>query len=381
MAKQRSHGEGSINKVVKKGVVRYRVRLRHDGRVFETLVRDRKTAKAKLERFKREAGLASGGASLTVGQFLDEWLAQLNLADKTIEGYKVQVRLRLKPYLGNVKLTALDVAKVEKAYARMRQSGVTSSQIHHTHIALSSALSTAKRWRYIDSNPAKDSNHSADWVSADPKPLTPEEARAVLEHAEEEWEAFCVFLLTTAFRWGEVKRLQWPMVDFDRMVLHPPGTKNKKSKQSVPLTRPCADVLKRHRKAQAEDALAVGVRPSYVFASPRDPSKPLSHSGAMKAWKRQCRLAGVPEVRMHDARHSVGSLLASMGVPQRIIMEVMRHATLDMSAWYSQQHDSVVREALDRLADELTSPSSPGVASGGSQLPPDEAPPAPELAG
>ncbi|MGH3427365.1 MAG: tyrosine-type recombinase/integrase [Pseudonocardiaceae bacterium] len=67
-------------------------------------------------------------------------------------------------------------------------------------------------------------------------------------------------------------------------------------------------------------------------------------------WKRSLERAGVPERRLHDARHTAATVL--LGVPDRAVMDVMEWAQVTMTKRY--QH--ITSEPTTMIADrtELT---------------------------
>lgn len=195
---------------------------------------------------------------------------------------------------------------------------------------------------------------------ADPRPLTVDQARAILRTSvDDRWHAVWVLMIYLGLRWGEVQLLTWDQVDFDNRVLLSPGRKTKRAKRPLPMPEPVVQALREHRVRQNEERLRVGRgwTGNYVFTSdPRQaetPGSPMRHKSVYAAWHRACDRAGVPRVRLHDARHTTGSLLAAEGVPQRQIMDILRHVSLSTSAWYTEQHDEVLRSAVDLLAARL----------------------------
>jgi integrase len=68
----------------------------------------------------------------------------------------------------------------------------------------------------------------------------------------------------------------------------------------------------------------------------------------LAAW---CERAGVPVVRLHDLRHTCVSLLLSLGVPPRVVMEIVGHSALEMTMnVYGHVALDDQRSALDRLS-------------------------------
>lgn len=53
---------------------------------------------------------------------------------------------------------------------------------------------------------------------------------------------------------------------------------------------------------------------------------------------------------MHELRHTTPSILMAMGVDQRVIMQILRHSTIVLTAnLYTHVADPTVRAALDKI--------------------------------
>jgi integrase len=60
--------------------------------------------------------------------------------------------------------------------------------------------------------------------------------------------------------------------------------------------------------------------------------------------------AGLPDIRFHDLRHSCATLLITLNVHPRIVMEVLRHAQISTTMnIYSHALPQVNRDALNAL--------------------------------
>ncbi|GAB3674391.1 tyrosine-type recombinase/integrase [Angustibacter aerolatus] len=128
-----------------------------------------------------------------------------------------------------------------------------------------------------------------------------------------------------------------------------------RSRRTVPLLGLCAEALKAHRVRQAAEA-ADSLHPwppvalvfTTIVGTPVDPND-FSRTSA-----RWCREAGVPRVRLHDLRHTCVSLLLTLGVNPRVVMEIVGHSALEMTMnVYAHVAVDQQREALNRLDDLL----------------------------
>jgi integrase len=70
--------------------------------------------------------------------------------------------------------------------------------------------------------------------------------------------------------------------------------------------------------------------------------------------QKQCQVAGLPVVRLHDFRHGRVPVLLSLGVPPRTTMEIVGHTTLEMTMTvYGHVTLDDKLEAMRRLGDLL----------------------------
>ncbi len=74
----------------------------------------------KLSQISTEIdnGVYKDPSKITVGEWLDIWLAEYNSNVKpfTINAYEKNIRIHIKPYIGAVKLAALTVPQVQRLY-------------------------------------------------------------------------------------------------------------------------------------------------------------------------------------------------------------------------------------------------------------------------
>src|SRR5665213_867479 len=91
----------------------------------------------------------------TVGQLLDQWLeaGKLSPRPRTLQENDRKIEKRIRPALGDVRLSKLDAAKLDATYRAWLADGLSPATVHKYHCLLSAALRQAVKWGYIDSAP------------------------------------------------------------------------------------------------------------------------------------------------------------------------------------------------------------------------------------
>ena len=72
------------------------------------------------------------------------------------------------------------------------------------------------------------------------------------------------------------------------------------------------------------------------------------------AWNLLRKAADIPDVRLHDLRHTYASVLASSGFSLPVIGALLGHSTPTMTQRYSHLVDDVLRTATERVGAIIT---------------------------
>ena len=80
----------------------------------------------------------------------------------------------------------------------------------------------------------------------------------------------------------------------------------------------------------------------------------LNPNRALELFKRLLKKAGLPDMRLHDLRHSIATILLSMGVHPKVVQELLGHNRIQETVdTYSQVLPTIHKEAIRKLEDVL----------------------------
>ncbi len=329
----------------------------------------RDEANAKLVALMGEVarGLPVATTQDSVASYLRSWLEEVaakRVRPNTLTSYRSNVKLHIVPVIGSRKLGKLSTRDVRSLLAACDASGLSPRSTRYVHATLRVALEDAVRDDLVPRNVAKLVRLSTP-PRAETRVLTVDEARLLLSQTRtDRLHAALVVLLVLGLRRSEALGLRWSDIDFDASVLHvrqglhwsegrlqflPPKTR--RSRRTVPMPSVCLEALGRHRSRQAAEAEAcLHPWPPVELVFTTTVGTPVDPNNFSRTFARWCRDAGVPAVRLHDLRHTCVSMLLTLGVNPRVVMEIVGHAALEMTMnVYAHVAVDEQRLALDKL--------------------------------
>jgi len=310
---------------------------------------------------------------IKLGEYLKRWLkdaAKPRVRETTFANYQRVVKNHIQPHLGGVPLAKLTAFQIHGLYSCLDQAGKSAETIRLTHAVLHRALKQAVRWRLIPFNMASDVDRPrADKV--DISPLTAEEVRTLLKVADgERLEALYVLAVTAGMRLGELLGLQWSDVDLlgraimvrhslqelnGKLTLAEPKTA--RGRRRIDLPQMAIDALVRHRARLLKEGLA-GV--AWVFPNRSGGPWRRSHLH-FNEFKPLLKLAGLPDIRFHDLRHTSATLLLSQGVHPKVVQERLGHSQISVTLdTYSHVLPTMQVEAAGKFDQVLQQPKASG---------------------
>lgn len=132
----------------------------HGFPVKKTLyAKNKKALFQKVRQFYRDVdrGVNFDAQKLTLSEYLDQWLessVEGSVWYTTARDYERQVRLHIKPALGNTKLQSLTKMHVQRLINQKTKEGYSPRAVRYVHTTLSKALSQAVDWDLVTRNVA-----------------------------------------------------------------------------------------------------------------------------------------------------------------------------------------------------------------------------------
>jgi integrase len=87
-----------------------------------------------------------------------------------------------------------------------------------------------------------------------------------------------------------------------------------------------------------------------AFVFPADGAEGRHYVGTPKVWERVRADADLPNVRLHDLRHTYASFAAAGGLSLPMIAAILGHRDVKTTQQYAHLADSPVKSAADRTA-------------------------------
>lgn len=359
-------------------------------------------------RDQQRRGIPVATTTMTVAEYMTYWLEQVAepaIRRTTYATYEGDIRLHIVPGIGKRKLKTLQANDIRTWLTRLRtlcqccaqgkdaarkeprccamdqpkccQDVLSSSSIRHILRVLRAALQDAVDEELLSRNVARLVQLR---VTDDRKvrSFTRDEALRFLRAAEDHrLYALWAVALAMGLRRGEALGLAWSDVDLEngrltiRQALHRVDSelrleqvKTEASVAVLPVPAPLVSILRGHRTRQLEERFIAGVQwrdtglvfttASGGFLEPRNVNRTF-HS--------LCARAEVPQLRVHDLRHSCATLLFTMGVPPPTVQRILRHSSITVTTGtYVEVIEAVQRDALDSMGTlfEQAGDESPG---------------------
>ncbi|AMU53269.1 integrase [Mycobacteroides abscessus] len=330
----------------------------------------------------RGRGVHVAPSELTVQQAVDGWLLGQRIRPKTRSAYVTSLR-PIVDHLGAKKVQDVTKNDVEEVVQALRAGTSRMGTWNAPTKLKKSAKKVRSKWAATSINPMLARTRSVfdDLVnqgilvrnpaalvkslSTDTEKkmntLTAEQVSQLLAATDSHHFGIAWRLAVLGLRRGEILALRWDAVDFNAGTLAVTSArlataggattgapKTKSSVRTLPMPDDLTTALRRVRKRQKESKLKLGskwVDSGYVVA---DELGVAPYPDTLTAaWRKALAGAGLPHVRLHDARHSCATLMHLNGVPTVVIAAWLGHqdAGFTLRTYTHSNHDALADAA------------------------------------
>lgn len=363
-------------------VVQFELPPRPDGTRRRKYVTAKKRADAVRKAREARGEIDRMGDILTnaptVAAWLDYWLeniAAVNVRPKTLANYRHMATL-IKPAIGKARIDHLTAAHIRRVAIYIQSDtedggrGLSPTTARNAHAVLRKALNDAKVEGALRGDNMAEVVKAPEVAYHESQVLDADQALALLRSVAKDERAAIRWSLALmmAMRQGECLGLRADHVDLEAeeiivewqlQELDTPPRKGSKfvdlgdgfyltvpktsrGERRLPMPPQLAEMMRRYIPTLAPDDFICG-------------PGPVTQSTDARRWKAALKAAGLPVVRLHEARHSSLTLLARLGVSDRVRQRIAGHASAQITnAIYTHDADAAdMRDAAKRIGDAL----------------------------
>jgi integrase len=236
----------------------------------------------------------------------------------------------------------------QKRYKPLQPSRPTPGRANRVGDTIRKMFNLAIRWEMRTDNPA------AGFIRNPENPrerfLNLDEITKVSDllanHSNQLMANIIRLLMLTGARRGEVLNARWEQFDLEHGVwTKPAATTKQRRMHRAPISAAAVQLLRTIRATIPDDC--PWVFPGYAKGKPVHEVK--------RFWQSIREQAGIPDVRIHDLRHTFASLLVSGGMSLPMIGRLLGHTQVQTTHRYAHLFDDPLRVGLQQV-DELLRP-------------------------
>ena len=291
-------------------------------------------------------GRTQARQAMTVAELCELYLSE-GIATKkasTVRMDRSRIALHVIPLLGRRRardITQDDVARFMNAVAKRSGKGAATRTVG----MLGGIFSFAMRKRLCTTNPVRGVERFPDqkverFLSSAELARLGEALAAAEREGVNPYAVAAIRMLTfSGCRKAEILTLRWNHVDWEHDSLNLADSKT--GAKTVPLGSPAIELLNGLPRIEGNP---------YVFPGTKDGAHLV---GLQKIWLGLRSRAELPDVRLHDLRHSFASVGAASGDSLLVIGKLLGHKGAASTQRYAHLGDDPVRSAANRISQQI----------------------------
>lgn len=279
----------------------------------------------------------------TLGEFIaDVYLPHIRQHRRNFQSTISFLNHHILPRFGSKHLDTITSEMVSEAHQAMRTNGYALAMANKLPVLFKIMYNLGKKKKVqgTASNPA---DGVVLFVANNAKErfLTADETQRLQDALEQSDNTQLKYIVPLMLMFGCRKRelldSKWVDFDLERRNWHIPMSKNGKAR-NIPISAKALELLKR---------LPTWEGCPYVVPNP-ETKKPFGNLYC--SWNTARIRAGLPDVRMHDLRHSFASNLVNSGQSIYVVSKLLGHSQVKTTARYSHLSDATLLSAVDAAA-------------------------------
>lgn len=283
-----------------------------------------------------------------IGRYSD--LAKLHLehAEAYIKSHactKMTLERHILPRWGSVLLSDIKTQDISKWLGDKLNAGLAPSTVERIRMTFNRSFELGNRWGIpgAEVNPVKNVTRRK-FNNARERFLSPQEAaqlhKAAAESDNTQMASIVALLLLTGARKMELLTAKWADVDLERRLWLIPETKNG-TPRYVPLSQQAVEVIQKLPRWEKCEWLIPNPKTRQPFNTIK------------RAWDTARKAAGMPDLRIHDLRHSFCSSAVAAGVDLYTVGKIAGHKDYKSTQRYSHLANDTLMKAVERSAANL----------------------------
>lgn len=341
-------------------------------RKYKTVKGTKKQAEAELRKMitDLESGSVITMSSVKLSSWMNTWLTTYlpNIVQSTRDGYQEKINTHIIPTLGHIPLKSIKTNDVQIWINDLMNKGKSPKTIRNVYNNLNAALEKAVVLRMIPHNPCKG--------TVLPK-LQTYQAQvynvADIQRALAAADTLSIYLIillgaSVGLRRGEMAALQWSDVNFSNSTISitqnrvhtsngviQKAPKTKSGNRTIKIGSDVITALHDAKEVYDEMANQPGFKDlGYVIF--KDNGEPFHPDSITQKWERFVAKHNLPQIRLHDLRHSNATALIAAGVSAKVVQHRLGHANVSITLnTYTHVLPSMDEEAAEKLDNALFS--------------------------
>jgi integrase len=343
--------------VMASGRKSFRVRYRFDKKLRVVTLGDatlittdeaRKLARDLIRKAKQgidpQETIQSGLGPKIKDFFMQKYMPYVKSYKKSWDTDESMIRNHIVTKLGELHMGSISPPDIAVFVETMRAQEYALGTCNRALVLLRYGYELAIRWKVlgVETNPVKEIKNLRDDNRIE-RFLSNEQTISLLDavrQSESDMLQYIVlFLIYTGARKREALDAKWQDIDWDKKSWRIPKTKSGKVRH-IPLSKGALSVLEtlkglclegklgKHLHAASLNEMA----PRNIFANVRTGQAYVSF---FYSWDAARKRAGLPDLRVHDLRHSFASFLVNAGRSLYEVQELLGHADIRTTSRYA----------------------------------------------